>query len=86
MLSIEVCDKLDEDVDGVLKVVVGEVLMGVIDEKMVLYFDMVVVLYGWFCCLEMLFMCDCVGVNLVSELKLRVMFAEGSLTEDWVGV
>ena len=49
MLSIEVCDKVDEDVDGVLKVVVGEALRGVIDEKMPLYFDMVVVLYGGFC-------------------------------------
>ena len=61
ILNLEVFDDVDDDVDGVVKFVVDENLMGVIDEKKVLNFDMVVFLCGWCCCRVMLFIGDCVG-------------------------
>ena len=50
--------------------VVGEVLMGEIDEKKVLYFGVVV---SW------------VGLNLGTEFKLLELSTERSFSEDCVG-
>ena len=56
--------------DGVLMLVVGEVLMGVIDEKKVLYFGVVVI---W------------VGMNLRTEFELMELSSVESFSDDWVG-